>query len=305
MLIFFLGLSISLIYGLFSAGLIWNQIDQSAAITFFNGYVSSFRTVVSLGLILGTALVVYRMQEFVPHIIEEVFTEKQRKGNYEYYRDRFCSRRISITFMGQFIVVGWVIYYFCHFPFPNLTEGVMLIAVCAEYGFGVYVGRKLVYTGMMLYSLADIKIARNLFKSRELDEINWYVNVASTLTIIFVYVHVSNYYSAPFSFDRLLGSSIKTFILLPAIIATPVLLIFNFFPRAALQKLYSASIDLEMKNLQRKLRDEQLTAYEKRSHLMEFDKMSREQLRYSLRLELTDIPIGITILVMVLQPLLK
>lgn len=306
MLLFFSGLALSLVYGLSTAGLLWYQISKSEAQVFFVGYVSSFRTIVSLGLILGTALVVARMQHYIPEIIEKVFTDKQREGtHYEYYKRRFLSRRISITFMSQFIIVGWVIYYFCHFPHSDLAENVMLVAVCTEYALGVYVGRKLIYTGMMLHSLLGIKITRNLFKKRELDEINWYVNVASTLTIIFVYVHVVSYYAAPFEYDRFLGSSVKTFILLPAIIATPVLLIFNFYPRAVLQKLYNASIDVELRNLQKKLRDEMLTPYEKRSYLIEFDKMSRDQLRYSLRLELTDIPIGITILAMVLQPLLK
>jgi len=39
--------------------------------------------------------------------------------------------------------------------------------------------------------------------------------------------------------------------------------------------------------------------------LIEFDKMSRDELRYSLQLALTDLPIGITILYMLLQPLIK
>jgi len=38
---------------------------------------------------------------------------------------------------------------------------------------------------------------------------------------------------------------------------------------------------------------------------MEFQKLSREELRYRLQLTLSDLPFGITILIMVLQPLLK
>lgn len=37
-------------------------------------------------------------------------------------------------------------------------------------------------------------------------------------------------YEGPFLYDSILGQSIKPFLLLPAIIATPVLLIFNFYP---------------------------------------------------------------------------
>lgn len=306
MLIFFSGLVISLSYGLFGAALLWYVTGVTEAQAFFSDYVSSFKVIISLGLIVGTGLIVRRMQYYIPQTIEEVFTDKQLSTtDYSYYEKRFSNLRISITFMSEFIVVAWVIFYFCHFPHSDLAENLMLIAVCVQYALGVYVGRKLIYTGMMLHSLLNVDIARNLFKKRELDDINWCVNVASTLTIIFVYLHVVNYYGGPFLYDRFLGQSIKVFILLPAIIATPVLLIFNFYPRAVFQKLYSRSIDIEIQKLKQKMQDEDLSAYEKRSYLIEFDKMSREQLRYSLRLELTDIPLGITILSMVLQPLLK
>jgi hypothetical protein len=181
----------------------------------------------------------------------------------------------------------------------------MIIAACAEYALGVYVGRKLGYAGMMLHSLLDAPVTRNLFKKRELDAINPYVHVASTLTIIFVYIHVKSYYEGPFLYGSILGQSIKPFLLLPAIIATPVLLIFNFYPRAVLRKLYSQSIDVEIERLKYAMKNEELTPYEKRSYLIEFDKMSRDELRYSLQLTLSDLPIGITILIMVLEPFLK
>ena len=181
----------------------------------------------------------------------------------------------------------------------------MIIAACTEYALGVYVGRKLIYTGMMLHSLLPMSLKHNLFRNRELDVINSYVNVASTLTIIFVYVHVTGYYEGPFLYGSILGQSIKIFLLLPAVIATPVLLIFNFYPRAVLRKLYDQSIDVEIEKLKDAMRNEALSAYEKRSYLIEFDKMSRDELRYSLQLTLSDLPIGITILIMVLEPLLR
>jgi hypothetical protein len=150
-----------------------------------------------------------------------------------------------------------------------------------------------------------VEVKHNLFKKRELDAINPYVNAASTLTIIFVYIHVRGYYDGPFLYDSILGQSIKPFLLIPAIIATPVLLIFNFYPRAVLRKLYDKSIKLEVKKLKKTMQDEKLSDYEKRSYLLEFDKMSRDELRYNLQLTLSDLPIGITILIMVLEPIIK
>ena len=181
----------------------------------------------------------------------------------------------------------------------------MIIAACTQYALGVYIGRKLGYAGMMLHSLLSATVTRNLFKKRELDAINSYVHVASTLTVIFAYIHTIGYFQGPFLYDSVLGQSIKPFLLIPAIIATPVLLIFNFYPRAVLRKVYSQSIDVEINRLKKALRSEALSPFEKRSYLIEVDKMCREELRYSLQLTLSDLPIGITILIMLLQPLLS
>jgi len=186
-----------------------------------------------------------------------------------------------------------------------MADRLMIIAACAQYGLGVYVGRKLCYAGMMFHSLLAARISRNLFKNRELDAINSYVHIVSTLTIVFVYVHVRSYYAGPFTYGSELGESIKPLLVVPAIIATPVLLIFNLYARTVLRKLYDESIDVEVKQLQDVLRREGLSPFEKRSYLIAFNKMSRDELRFSLQLSLSDLPIGITILIMILEPLIR
>lgn len=305
MLMLFIGLAISVVYGLVSSAFIWHLDGKSEAQLFFAAYTSSFKTIISLGLIIGTALIVFFSQNVIPETIEAAISKAQLSKDYYYYKRRFGSLRISITFSAQFIVAGFIIFSSSQFPLSRRGEVLMVIAACTQYALGVYVGRKLVYTGMMLHSLLPITVTRNLFRKRELDAINPYVHVASTLTVIFVYIHVIGYYEGPFLYGSMLGSSVKPFLLLPAIIATPVLLIFNFYPRAVLRKLYGQSIDVEIKSLQKVLQDEKLSAYEKRTYIIEFDKMSRDELRYSLQLTLSDLPIGITILIMVLEPLLR
>ena len=279
---------------------------ESESIKFFKAYTIDFKTIISLGLSLGTAFVVLHAQKDIPTVIQKVFTKKQLENTkYFAYLDDFMSLRKTIYFLTQVILVAFVIFRYCRFPLLRTGEIFMMIAVCAEYAFASFVGRKLRYASMMMNSLSEVSVTRNLFKNRELDSLNWYVNVASTLTMIFVYVHVLSYYKGPFAYDTPLQQSARIFLILPAVMATPVLLIFNFYPREVLRKLYGKSIDVELANLRRKLKSENLNPYEKRSHLIEFKKMSREELRYSLQLALTDLPIGITILAMVLQALLK
>lgn len=306
MFVFFTGFGISCAYAGLGYFLVLYLEGESAALDFFKAYTSSFKTIISLGLILGTALVVFDAQKDVPEMIESVFTEKQLSGT-DYYtqKQHFWSLRKTIVFAAELIVIAFFIFDYCQFPLSRTGDNLMLIAVCAEYAFASFVGRKLRYSAMMIHSLRDVSIRRNLFEERELDNLNWYVNVASTLTIIFVYVHVMCYYDAPFAYDTKFGQSFQIFLVLPAIIATPVLLIFNFYPREVFRKLYSKSIDIEIRKLQIILKNENLSEYEKRAHVIEFNKMSRDELRYSFRLALMDIPLGITILAMVLQTLLK
>lgn len=306
MLLLFLGLTMSLFFGLISFGIIFILYGASVAQEFFLAYTISFKTIISLGLIIGTALIVFLTQNLIPETIESVFTEDQLlETDYLYYKKRFSSLRITLTFTSEFALGAFIIFSYSHFPMTGLAEIIMMLAVCMQYALGAYVGRKLIYIGMMLHSLLTIKVDRNLFQKRELDKINTYVHLASTLTIIFVYIHVVGYFGGPFLYDSILGQSIKSFLIIPAVVATPVLLIFNFYPRAVLKDLYSQSIDVEIKELQKKLQNEKLSEYEKRSYLIEFNKMSRDELRYSLQLTLSDLPIGITILIMVLEPILK
>lgn len=304
LLVFFLGLALSVIYGLLGAGLVWYLRDKTEAQLFFAAYTTSFKTVLSLGLILSTALLVLLAQDVVPTTIEKVFGQ-QLTPNYEYYKRRFSSARVSLTYSGQMVVVAYVIFSYSQFPLSRPGRVLMLIAVCAEYALAVYVGRKLMYTACMLHSLLPIPIKRNLFRKRELDGMNPYIHVASTLTIIFLYVHMIGYYDGPFLFGSIAGRSMKIFLLFLPLISTPVLLILNFYPRVVLTKIYDQSIEVEKARLKKAMRSEVITPYEKRSYLLEFDKMSRERLRHNLQLTLTDLPIAITIIIMILQPLLK
>ena len=307
MILFFYGLGASLAYGLFGLALVSYLDGKAEGQRFFVAYTVSFKTIISLGLILGTWLIVYRTQDVISETIEAAFTQKELDTTpYFINKQKFYSLKRSISFSAEFIVVAFGVFTICcQFVLSDWGQALMIIAMCAQYGLGVYVGRKLMYTGMMLHSLLTAPVNRNLFRNRELDAINVYVHVASTLTVIFGYIHVRGYFDGQFQYGGILGESARVFLLIPVIIATPVLLIFNFYPRAVLRKLYSKSIDVEIERLKEAMKNESISEFEKQSYLLEVEKMSREELRYSLQLSLSDLPIGITIIVMALESLLK
>jgi hypothetical protein len=304
MYMLFVGMGASVVLGFVGSVAVYLADGPSNAQQFLRAYATDFRTLVSLGLGLGTALIVYKSQDYIASTIEGAFGRADLEdAEYYVHKRRLYSHRRTVLFAGELLVIAFPLFAYSRFPLVGLGEDIMIGIACLQYVLGSYVGRKLRYAGLMIDSLADIPIKRNLFRGRELDSLNTYVNVASSLTVVFVYAHVLGYYAGPFKFDSLVGESIKPLLLLPAVIATPVLLIFNFYPRAVLRKIYSKSIEVEVKTLRAALRSEKVTEFEKRSHLMEFDKMCREELRHNLQLRLSDLPIAVTIIVGLVQML--
>lgn len=299
----FFGVAVSVAYGVLAFVLLYAAGGRSEAQVFLEAYTSSFKTVVSLGVIVGTALIIYRSQYVIPSTIEAAFsTDELDKSKYSLYRKWFYSRIHTVLLSAALAGVAFVLFSYCQFPLSRRGEILMVLAACIQYALGVYAGRKLWYAGMMLRSLLATPVTRNLYRNRELDDINWYMSTAVTLVVVFVYIHFTGYYHGPFMYNSVLGKSIRTFLLLPGVIAIPALLILNFYPRAVLRRLYSQSIDVEMETLQATLKDENLTRVEKRSHLMQVDKMLREELRHSLQfITLSDLFIGSIILVIIIQ----
>jgi hypothetical protein len=302
----FLGFGVGLAYGLAGAALIYAVSGEADAQEFLKMYISRFNVLATLGLAVGTALMIGSSQHLIPNTIEAAFRDDELgPTDYEENKLKYFSLSRTITFAAELIVLGFMIFHFCHFPLSGLGEALMLVAGCLQWGLASYVGRKIRYAAMMLHSLLEVKVTRNLFKERELDVINTYVQMVSILTIIGAYLGVRSYYNGPFLYDTFLGRSAQVFLLMPAIIAAPVLLIFNFYPREVLRKIYDKSIDIEVQDLHKQMKDEKLSEFEKKLRLMELGKMFREELRYSLQLTLSDLPIGLTIVIMVVEPLLK
>jgi hypothetical protein len=269
-------------------------------------YIGRFNMLVSTGLIIGTALIVNASQNVIPGAIEAAFSSKElSRTDFTEQKKRFFSLGLTIAFASEMTIAGFVVFTLCHFPLQGAAEACLLIGGCAQWACASYVGRKLRYAGMMIYSLLKIDVKKNLFRGRELNIINTAVHVATTLTTLFVYLNIRSYYYGPFLYDGFIGKSAQVFLLLPAVIATPILVLFNFFPRVVLRKIYDKSIDVELQILQVELQSEELSPLEKRRKLMEFDKLYRDELRYTLQLTLSDLPIGITVLIMIIQPLLK
>src|SRR6266567_2779009 len=112
----FIGLLISLAYGALSLLVVYWLEDGSDALRLLAAYAGSFNTAISFGLIIGTALIVYQSQAYIPHVINSTFTTEQLEGtDYLKYKDRFESLGDSVTFMAEFAIVAFVVLSYCDF----------------------------------------------------------------------------------------------------------------------------------------------------------------------------------------------
>jgi hypothetical protein len=232
----------SVAYGLLGTILVWCLKGKVDAQLFFVAYNMSFKTVLSLGIILGTALSVFYGQHVIPTAIEKAFN-KHLTDSYYYYRRRFWSLKSSLRLSAGMVVIAFVIFSYCQFPLTKEGEALILIATCAEYALAVYVLRKLLYSSLMLHSLLDIPVKRGQLQQSGLDAITPYILLTSTLTIVFLLIHTIGYYEGPFVFGSILSVGIKIFILYLPLIFVPLLLFLSFYSRTVLQKFRTEFTD--------------------------------------------------------------
>ena len=153
----------------------------------------------------------------------------------------------------------------------------------------------------MLEAIEEIELSKNIFTSDRLGSILVNVNILTTLTIIFVYLHVSGYYFGPFIIDNPLGESVRVLLLLPALIATPVVVIFNFYPRYVIRNLYKKCINKEAMNLLNRIKSKDLNEKERQAYMFDYINLQNEELKYRLRVSLSDLPFILTLMLMLMR----
>src|SRR5947209_18163969 len=125
----FYGLLGSFIYGVVSFAILWRVAGKSEAQAFAVAYTNQFKTIVSLGLIFGTALIILLHQNVIAQVVEAAFTKDQlSETGYFSHKRRFGSLRHTIEFSAEFSIIGFIIFSFCRFPLPKGAERLMVIA---------------------------------------------------------------------------------------------------------------------------------------------------------------------------------
>lgn len=259
----FIALGIAVAYGAITGGIVF-WLEPSLFNQYVETFVISFNCVISGALIIGSAMFVHSSQRDVTKFIEASFdADALSHTTYAKQKARYLSRGRSMRFATYFVLAAFGIFIFCRFPGWGAAEYSMIAFGCMEYALGIYVGRKLYYIAKMLDAVTDIQITRDIFKHDTLSSVVSYVNILSTLTTVFVYVHVKSYFGGPFLYPYGFKDALQFLLLLPVVVATPVIVVFNFYPRSVLRRLYSRSIRQEVDRLVDQLRRQNLSEYER------------------------------------------
>jgi hypothetical protein len=287
----FLGIAISLGYGLLATGAVYAVQGQSEAVQFLRTYVGLFGSLVSFGLAVATALTVARYELLVPLSIEASFGKDDLSAtDYSQRRDRYRSKIRSIVFATEFGVLGFVLSSLSRFPLRGLAESLLMSVAFIQWILSGYVVRKLYYAFLMLLSVVSLDGDEDVFRMRKLDASSSFIRVATTLGVICFYVLVRSYYHAPFMYDSVIGTTARVFLLGAPAAATAVFLAFNFLSRETLLQIYENALDAYI--AQRPLSNE--------SHIV-LENRLRDDLRRSLKPNLADLPIALAALTTLLE----
>lgn len=292
----FVGFLMSFLYGGATSLLIW-VYDPSHSPKYIEAYVTGYNCLISGGLTIGTGIFVLLSYRDIPALIEGAFKPSVLAGTrYPYFKRRYLSAAEAAAFSAIYAAAAYGIFSICKFPIPGLANSFLVAFSCLQYALGVFVGRQIYFIAHMLRSIDEVQIDRDMMKSG-ISSVVGFVNVVSTMVVIGTYAHVTGFYQGQFEFVQPIGSSARVLLLLPLLIATPVIVVFNFYPRVVLRRLYDRSNERIARKLQKELAQEHLSMFDRRALEIEYDRARQAATKGQLELSLSDIPIAITILV--------
>ena len=242
------GFLISLVYGIVSSLTVYIFANDEFG-SYIKHFFLSYNSFLTGGLAFGLTYQVYKTQNYIPEIIFNVFNKNDLDSitQYKEHNKRFYSVQRSMTIVTIHVVISFLLFYYAKFPFFNkIPETFMIIFGCSLFGAGVYVGRKIFYVAQMLQTIENIEFNDDIFSDNKLEGIAVYINVITTFTVITTWLLIKSYYGGPFVFDSIFGQSIRIFMFYPAITALPVLVIFNYYPKVFIRKIYTKSINKKL-----------------------------------------------------------
>lgn len=295
---FWAALSLTAMYGILGYIAFFTFEGSDSASSLIKFYIIDYS-----GLITGGActtlffLVILILGEF-PNTISSNFSEKQLKyTQYSYWLKKSTSIIFGVLQFALYFLIGFSIYMLLEFPVPDSQKLYFTISTGVQFGMGGYVGRRLWCVGLMLKCLETVNPDRELFGNDDLPRLIYIVNIFTFLTFLMTGVHTYFHSIIEYENSTDLRYFIEPMVYLPAILAFPVVILFNFYPRMVVNRIYIRSINQQRDYIYQKLKDAGEDEVTRLKYMIEYQKYMNEEFRYRQRVALSEVPIALTILV--------
>jgi hypothetical protein len=254
------------------------------------------------GLATGTACATLFLMSIsvlgsLPKLIEDAIPDSEiKKSTYEFWRTRFASLPLGLMQFTTYFAGGFAIYSLLGFPVGNHSKSLLVVFTSLQYAFGGVIGRKLWCLGHMLRSLEVVDPREDLLESESLPRLIYAVNIFTFLTLLMTTVHTYFHANIQYGPHSELLSILQPIVYLPLILAMPVIVLFNFYPRMVVNRLYLKSIRQRKDRLTRKIERSDESDISKFKHTIDYEKYLNEEFRYRQRVALSELPVALTVI---------
>jgi hypothetical protein len=253
------------------------------------------------GLLTGTAcaavwLISIFVLPAVPQLIEQaVSNDEIAPTRYTHWRTYFESKRLGLVQFSVFFIIGLVIYSLLRFPVDETAYPFFLVYSSIQYAFGGFIGRKLWCIGLMLRSLEEVEPRSDLLESEAFPRLIYLVNIFTFLTLVMVAVHTFFHINFDYAATSDVSILLSPLAYALVVLAIPILVLFNFYPRMVVNKLYLKSIRLKKAWLAEKIEESNESEIAKMKHTIDYEKYLSEEFRYRQKVALSELPVALTI----------
>ena len=255
------------------------------------------------GLVAGTACTALYLMSIlvlrtVPDLIEQALPDEvSEQADYRFWKGRLLSGRLGLAQFGTYFVGGFGIYSLLEFPGEPIVHLFFAVFAALQYSCGGFIGRKLWCVGHLLRSIEHVDPKSDLLDTEAFPRLIYLVNIFTFLTLLMTVAHTYFHARMGYVLSSEFAVLLAPLIYLPLVLALPVIVLFNFYPRMVVNRLYLKSIRQRKQWLADQMAEADESEFAKHKHSIDYEKYLNEEFRYRQRVALSELPVALTITV--------
>jgi len=274
------------------------RYDQSTASSTIQVFVYQYG-----GLVAGTACAALFLMSIlvlrtVPNLIEQALPDEvSEQADYRFWKGRLLSGRLGLAQFGTYFLGGFGIYSLLEFPGEPIVHLFFAVFTALQYSCGGFIGRKLWCVGHLLRSIEHVDPKSDLLDTEAFPRLIYLVNIFTFLTLLMTVIHTYFHAKMDYVLSSELAVLLAPLVYLPLVLALPVVVLFNFYPRMVVNRLYLKSIRQRKQWLADQMAGSDESEFAKHKHSIDYEKYLNEEFRYRQRVALSELPVALTITV--------